>query len=186
MRRSDHANFWASFVGPVKAAYNVCDGGRVMGNRVFFFSSVLLTVLVLSTSVVFAADVFAGVWKMNIVDPSLVAASNVTQIESLDNGIRLVGDSVDLEGIRNHLEFTAQFDGKDYPFRQMVNEGIITNENDKVSVKRIDDYAVQVTRKRNGNVLAVVTMVASKDGKKMTSTAVVVGAGSTVTTFERQ
>jgi len=161
-----------------------------VGTRALF-SSVLLTVLAFSASAIFAADMFAGIWKMNIAKSTGgIATTNTTQILSVGNGIRLVGDSVNSAGIKSHLEFTAQFDSKDYPFNQMLDGKLITDGNDKISAKKIDDYTVEVTRKRHDDVLAVIKMVVSKDAKTMTST--VTGTDpqgdpfSSTTIFEKQ
>jgi hypothetical protein len=148
-------------------------------------------VLAFSASAIFAADMFTGTWKMNIAkSTSSTATTNTTQIVTLGNGIRLVGDSVNSAGIKSRLEFTAQFDSKEYPFNQMVDGKLITDGNDKVSAKKIDDYTVEVTRKRHDNVLAVIKMVVSKDGKTMTSTVNGTDAQgdpfSSTTIFEKQ
>ena len=159
-----------------------------MGTRAFVFSIVLLTV---SVRAVFAADMFSGTWKMNIAKSTdSPATTNTQEIASVGNGIRFVGDSVNATGIKNHLEFTAQFDSKDYPFKQTLDGKPITDGDDTVSAKKIDDYALEFTRKRRGAAVTVIKIVVSKDAKTITNT--VTGTDpqgdpfSSTTTFEKQ
>ena len=162
-----------------------------MGTRAFVFSIVLLTVLALSARAVFAADMFSGTWKMNIAKSTgSPATANTQEIVSVANRIRLVGDSVNTTGIKNHLEFNAQFDGKDYPFKQTLDGKPITDGEDTVSAKKINDYTLELTRKRRGTVLTVIKIVVSKDAKTITNT--VTGTDpqgdpfSSTTIFEKQ
>jgi hypothetical protein len=53
----------------------------------------------------------------------------------------------------------AQFDGKDYAADKDIHS--------TVSLKLVDEYAIEKTDKQNGKVIAVSRMVVSKDGKSM-------------------
>lgn len=135
-----------------------------MGKRTFALSIVVVTLLSLSVTAVFAADMLTGKWRVN------TGTTNTQEIISAVNGIRVVADSVGATGIKEHREFTVQFDGKDYPFKQTLDGKPITDGNDMVSAKKIDDYTFELTRKRQGAVLAVIKMIVSRDGKTLTST----------------
>src|SRR5215831_15754666 len=111
-------------------AYNLdkCrDGGCLMGKRTFALSIVVVTLLSLSVTPVFAADMLAGKWRVN------TGTTNTQEIISAVNGIRVVADSVGATGIKEHREFTVQFDSKDYPFKQTLDGKPITDGNDMVS-----------------------------------------------------
>jgi len=135
-----------------------------MGKRTFALSIVVVTLLSLSVTAVFAADMLTGKWRVN------TGTTNTQEIISAVNGIRVVADSVGATGIKEHREFTVQFDSKDYPFKQTLDGKPITDGNDVVSAKKIDDYTFELTRKRHGAVLAVIKMIVSRDGKTLTST----------------
>jgi hypothetical protein len=98
------------------------------------------------------------------------AGTTIEEITSVANGIRLVADSVNTTGMKSHFEFAAQFDGKDYTFKQSVDGETVTSNDDMVSAKKIDDYTLELTRTRQGTVLMVIKVVVSKDGKTITST----------------
>ena len=134
-----------------------------MEKKTFAFPIVLVTLLSLTTIGAFAADMFSGKWKVK------TGTTNTQEIISVSNGIRIVADSVNATGIKEHREFTVQFDGKDYPFKQTVDGKPITDGNDMVSAKKIDDHTLELTRKRQGAVHAVIKIIVSKDGKTLTS-----------------
>jgi hypothetical protein len=138
----------------------------------------------------FAADNFAGTWKMNLTKSSSPGiTSNISEISSVGAGIKLVGNSVNSTGERNHLEFTAQFDNKDYPIIQTIDGKSVTDSDDRVSARKVDDYTLEITRKSKGSVQVVIRMVVSKDGKTMTNTVTGIDQGQTfssTTIFDRQ
>ena len=55
---------------------------------------------------------------------------------------------------------TAKFDGKDYPLKG--DPGISS-----VSLKKIDDYTIEETDKRDGKVISVSRITVSRDGHSM-------------------
>jgi hypothetical protein len=59
------------------------------------------------------------------------------------------------------VSYTAKLDGKDYP----VKGSLFYNS---VSLKRVDERALEETDKRDGNVIGVAKMTIAPDGKKMT------------------
>ena len=62
-----------------------------------------------------------------------------------------------------HVQYTAKFDGKDYPVTGTANA-------DTVSVKRIDANTVETKQKKDGKVVMTVTTKVSNDGKTRTAT----------------
>src|SRR5262245_51284441 len=94
--------------------------------------------LVAFTALAYAADNQVGAWKLNLAKSkyspaNLAPKSTTSKIEAVDNGIKATVDTVDSEGKPFHYDFTAKYDGKEYPIK-----GDPTR--DSVSYKKIDDY----------------------------------------------
>jgi hypothetical protein len=62
-----------------------------------------------------------------------------------------------------HFEWTAKFDSKDYPVKGDPGR-------DAVSVKKVDDYTLDITNKKGGKVTTTIHAVYAKDGKSRTET----------------
>src|SRR6202043_2309765 len=134
----------------------------------------LLAVLVFFSVTAMGADMLAGTWKLNVAkskySPGPAPQSNTVKFESVDGGIKLVADGLDSQGKKTHNEYTAKFDGKDYPTKPMLDGKPNPNAADAVSYKKIDDYTYEVTNKLKGKALTVARHVISKDGKTRTVT----------------
>lgn len=108
-----------------------------------------------------------GTWKL---DPAkskysgAVPKSQVAKLDEVDGGLRVVSDRVEADGKNTHFEWTVKFDGKDYPVKGDPGR-------DTVSVKKIDDYTLEMTNKKAGKVTTTIHAVYSKDGKSRTETA---------------
>jgi hypothetical protein len=119
-------------------------------------------------------DPQVGTWKENAAlskyESGPPARSNTVTMTSVDGGIKLVSDSVNARGEAIHTEFTVKFDGKDYPFKQMIggkpNTGI-----DTIVFTKADDYTTDNTTKLKGQVVGTAHIVYSRDGKTRTRTA---------------
>src|SRR6185295_11960144 len=84
--------------------------------------------------------------------------------ESVDGGMmKLVTDGVDAQGKATHNEYSARFDGKDYPWAGQSNA-------DSVSLIRIDDEYYEAIWKLKGEVTITSNTLVSKDGKTLTTT----------------
>jgi len=108
-----------------------------------------------------------GAWKLDPArssyNPGLPPKSLVNTITAVDGGLKVVSDGIDAEGKPTHFEWTAKFDGKDYPVK-----GDPTR--DAISIKKLDDYALELTNKKDGKVVNIVHAVYAKDGKSRTET----------------
>ena len=139
----------------------------------------MVLLVLLATAMLHAADSQAGMW---IMDPGKsqfagrAPKSQITRIEAVEGGVRNFTDIVDAEGRSIHYEFTARYDGKDYPVQG-------DPVRDSVAIKKIDDYTFEVTNKKAGKVVNTVRAVYTRDGKSrsMTTTAMN-GRGEKVTT----
>jgi hypothetical protein len=130
------------------------------------FVTLLFVALALNISAA-APDQHTGTWKMNPAKSSYSPgpapkALTVTVVSDTEN-VKLSSDGIDAAGNPTHVEYTAKYDGKDYPITGMPNT-------DTVAVKRIDASTVQSTLKKGDQIVMTVTTVLSKDGKTRTST----------------
>jgi len=113
------------------------------------------------------ADQHSGTWKANVAKSTYGTGQAprmmTLKIESDATSFKVSGDGTDAAGKAMHTEFSAKFDGKDYP---------VTGNpyGDTVSVKRVDADTTESTFKKGGKVTVTVTSVVSKDGKTRTST----------------
>jgi hypothetical protein len=74
-----------------------------------------------------------------------------------------MGESVDADGNKTTFEYTAKYDGKDYP--------VTGSETfDMIALKRINDRTTEATLKKSGKVVSTARRVVSKDGKTLTLT----------------
>jgi len=125
-----------------------------------------------------ATDSQAGHW---VIDPGkshfagAPPKSQVTTIEAIEGGVKNVTDIVEADGKSIHYEFTAKYDGKDYP----VNGDPVR---DAVSIRKIDDYNFDVTNKKAGKVVNTVRAAYARDGKSRTMTTTSINARGEKTT----
>jgi hypothetical protein len=134
-----------------------------------------------------AAKNMVGTWKLNpaksTFSPGPPLKSQIATLTPVDGGLKVVSDRVEPDGKTTHFEWTAKFDGKDYP---------VTGDpgRDAVSVKKVDDYTLEITNKKAGKTLSVLRAVYAKDGKTRTETTMGVNVQgqkiNNVTAWDRQ
>jgi len=114
-----------------------------------------------------ASDPQTGTWKFNaaksLYSPGPAAKSITLTIWAEEKSVKIHSEGIDGEDKVTKVDFTANFDGKDYPAT-----GILAG--DMVSVERVDSNILRVTMKRDGKTMMTVTSVVSADGKQRTST----------------
>lgn len=131
---------------------------------------VLIFALVLASQALWAQqqNPLIGTWKTNpakskfhLGPPSTI---NISKYEpSGPNGIKDTSDRTGAQGQTGHFEFTANFDGKTYPYK-----GPGTNR-DGVAIKRIDPHTYQVFYKLRGETNQINFWIVSRDGKTLTT-----------------
>jgi hypothetical protein len=136
-----------------------------MNRFAIFASTLLIAALVLSVAA--TADQHSGTWKMNPTksrySPGPTPKDVTVKVDSDGNGVRIDADGTNADGTASHVEYSAKFDGKNYP--------IIGTYADTVSVERIDANTMQSTlRKKDGQLMMTVITTISADGKTRTST----------------
>lgn len=119
-------------------------------------------------------DLLSGTWKLNVArsthsPASLAPTSGTTKFDVTKDTIKAVVDGVDSQGRATHFEYTAKFDGKDYPWKGTI-DGHPNPNQDAVAWKRIDDYTYEAISKLKGQVLTTQRTVIDRDGKTRTNT----------------
>jgi hypothetical protein len=131
-----------------------------------FVTTLLLAALALNISAA-AADQHSGTWKMNPAksnySPGPAPKSNTVIINSGADNIKLSSDGIDAAGNPTHVEYTAKYDGKDYPITGVPNA-------DTIALERPDASTIRSTLKKGDQVVMTVTSVISNYGKTRTST----------------
>jgi len=112
-------------------------------------------------------DPLIGTWKLNPAKSKLNSGpppkSQTLTYEAAGQGVKVTVKGTDAEGKPIDSQFTANYDGKDYPVTG--NPGW-----DTITLKRIDAYKSESARKKAGKVVGTATRVVSKDGKTLTLT----------------
>jgi hypothetical protein len=135
--------------------------------RFAVFATTLVFVALALSGVARAADQHSGTWKMNPAKskytPGPAPKSITVKIDSDADNIKLSSDGIDSAGNPTHIEYTAKYDGKDYPVTGAPNA-------DTVALERPDASTIRSTLKKGNQVVMTVTSVISRDGKMRTST----------------
>ena len=137
-----------------------------MKGRAFLAIVVTLSWLAVSSSL-WGADAALGSWKLNVAkskySPGPLPQSASVKYEASDCGYKRTGETIEADGTKSAFEYTAKYDGKEYP---VTGSAIF----DTIAVKRIDDNASEATLRKVGKVVRHAKRVISKDGKVMTIT----------------
>ena len=108
-----------------------------------------------------------GTWKFNPAKskftPGPAPKSILVKIEPVGEGVKAVSETVDAESKTVVTEFTANYDGKDYPLKGSPGA-------DTVSLKRTGPRTATRTDKKSGKVVQTSTREISEDGKSYTFT----------------
>ena len=114
-----------------------------------------------------ASDARIGTWKLNVAkskfSPGPAPQSRTVKVEASGQGEKVTVEGVNAAGTPTMEQYTANFDGKDYPMTGSQNA-------DTVSFKRIDARTMERTDKKGEKVVTTSTRVVSEDGKTMTVT----------------
>ena len=121
----------------------------------------------LAVAVVFTAVVSAGSenprfgkWKLKQEPPAL----NIMTYEPAgDGGMKVTVESKNAQGREQKWTYTTMLDGKDVPITGHPSA-------DMCSVKRIDERTNEITNKKNGRVIQIITNVITPDGKTINNT----------------
>ena len=108
-----------------------------------------------------------GTWKLNVekskYSPGPAPKSFTVKIEPAGKGVKWAGEGISADGKPIAIEFTANYDGKDYPIKGSAVA-------DTVSLRRIDALTTERINKKAGKVVETQRRVIAKDGKSFTVT----------------
>ena len=106
-----------------------------------------------------------GTWKLNVekskYSPGPAPKSLTAKFEPSGKGVTVTTESVGPDGKASGTQYTANYDGKDYPLKG-------SSIADTVSLKRVDALTNLRTDKKNGKAVATYKRVVAKDGKTFT------------------
>jgi len=113
------------------------------------------------------ADPATGTWKINLEKSKFNSAappkSMIVRIEASAKSQTVKSEATGADGKTRVSEYTANFDGKDYPLKGSMVA-------DTVSLKRIDAQTIERLDKKAGKVVLTYTRVMAPDGKSFTVT----------------
>ncbi len=114
-----------------------------------------------------------GTWVLNVkkstYSPGPAPKSGSRTYSMTGAMLKLVSEGVGADGKPTKAEFTAGFDGKDYPLVGVA-------QYDMIAVKKLDANTTHASLKKGGKEIAQSHRVVSKNGKSMTVTTTGVNA----------
>jgi len=112
-----------------------------------------------------ASDPLAGTWELNLAkskfSPGPPPKSQTRTYEVTGQQEKMIAKGINAEGKPVLRQFTANRDGKDYPYTGAPSH-------DTIALTPVDTFTTTFTDKREGKVAFTGTRVISKDGKMMT------------------
>src|SRR5256885_5664032 len=106
-----------------------------------------------------AGDPRMGTWKLNVAkskySPGPAPQGLTLKVEPSGQGEKVTAEFVNTDGTRTTSQYTANFDGKDYPFTGSAVA-------DTVSLKRIDARTTDRTDTKGGKVAQTLKRVVSQ------------------------
>jgi len=135
------------------------------------FACVLVAVVIVSVAG-WAQDVQAGRWTLNLAKSQFkTSAALKTQIVTITNdgkdGVKVSADVVRTNGAKAAFAYAGQYDAKEYP-RTETGDGAVPGQT--VTLKRIDNHAVERITYLKGKKLVIEKWEISRDGKTRTVT----------------
>jgi hypothetical protein len=111
------------------------------------------------------ADMMAGTWELNVskskMTPGPLPKSGTRTYDVTGKQVKSVQKGIGADGKPTLVQFTASYDGKDYPY---VGSPLY----DTVALNWVDNFTASFVQKKNGKVVLTGQRVVSKDGKTMT------------------
>ena len=116
-----------------------------------------------------ASDPQSGTWKLNagksLYSPGPAPKSITLTVQAEEKSIKIHSEGIDGAGKPTKVDFTANFDGKDYPHTgPNVLSGYVS------SARYTGDHAIELTDKINGSLLRTRQLEVSSDSKTLTIT----------------
>lgn len=113
------------------------------------------------------SDPASGTWELNLAkskySPGPPPKSQTRTYDISGQRVKYTAKGIDAQGKPTLVQYSATYDGKDYPITG-------SPDSDAISFKRVDASTIQFTQKKAGKVVITGTRVVSKDGKVLTVT----------------
>jgi hypothetical protein len=130
----------------------------------FVRSCPVLLLLTLGCTVIRPADPLVGTWTLNVArskfNPGPAPKSITVTYEQASQGLHVVSEVVLPDGTTSRSEYTAAYDGKDYPITGVPQV-------ETVSMRQIDARTSERIDKRAGQRVQSYTRQVYADGKTM-------------------
>ncbi len=126
-------------------------------------AAILLLAFITSGLASAQTDPFVGVWKLNATKSTPARKSETRIVESSPQGLRVSVERTNADGSNQQFNYTANLDGKPYPFVGNAPYGA-----DSVSVTLGSSNTLTYKLYRGGKVIGTGSMVVSADGKTAT------------------
>ncbi len=123
-------------------------------------AALFVTTLVSPATVNAQTDPFVGTWKLNTAKSTPARKSETRIVESSPNGLKVSVNRTNADGSNQQFSYTANLDGKAYPFVGDAPYGA-----DSISVTLGSSNTLTYKLWRGGNVIGTGTYVVSTDGK---------------------
>jgi hypothetical protein len=112
-----------------------------------------------------ALNPLLGTWLLNRAKSTFIPApgpkGQMRTYAPAGDGEKLTARGIDWEGKMTLVQYTAKYDGRNYPITG-------SSGGDLISLRRIDNFTTQSSEKRDGKAVIVATRTVSKDGKTLT------------------
>jgi hypothetical protein len=119
-------------------------------------------------------DARVGTWKLDVAQskysPGPPPLGEVRRYEIQGRAIKVTIESTDAQGHKVDLAYVANDDGKDYPVAGLAFAN-------SIAVRRVDARTFDMDTKKGGKVIGTSRMQVSTDGKTLTLTSRMKGAG---------
>ena len=138
-------------------------------------------------------DVYTGVWTLNLAKTGGEERTQTLTILVRGNRETYRSELVSADGRRQVTDYTATYDGKEYPSQTVTTDrdGHTSRRDDRVILKKIDDRTRERHWKQDGIIVRILRRVVSADGRVLTSHVVDVDAAgnekvTSTLVFEKQ
>ena len=137
-----------------------------MTRRTLFAAGLCFSIAVCSLALRAQSDMTAGTWELNVAKSTFAGAAPRSQTRTWETSGQMVKytlKGIDSQGKPMLTQYTAAYDGKDYPITGAAGS-------DTIALTRVDARTVRFTQKLAGKVVATGTRVVAPDGRTVTVT----------------
>jgi hypothetical protein len=135
--------------------------------RIVMLGAVLAAAYPLTGNSAEANDPLLGTWQLDLAkstfSPGPGPKGQMRIYARAADAEKLTARGIDANGKATLVQYTARYDGKDYPITG-------SSGGDLISLKRIDELTTESTQKRGGKPVIITTRIVSRDKNTLTVT----------------